>query len=286
MVTSERLRLANISFSTRVLRSGSGAPVLLLHGSPDSAGEWRLAMEALGMECACFAPDLPGLGECDEPPAAFDYSRSATDAFLDEVLVAVGVREPLVLVVHDIGGAIGIPWAATHPERIRGLVITNTVVFEEFPWFILARIWARTDAVGRRAASAVMWQFGWLGGQVFRRGFARISPELSGQDLERITREFARNPKSKRCTLRLFQQMVPPSYFQGVEAMVRTLIARVPVHVVWGGRDTYIPARFANAFPGAQCEIVENGGHWVPISAFERVAAAVRAVLAAPAVPA
>ncbi|MGO9063731.1 MAG: alpha/beta fold hydrolase [Myxococcaceae bacterium] len=281
MVTSERLRLANLSLSTRLLRSGAGAPVLLLHGSPDSAGEWRLAMEALDMQCACFAPDLPGLGECDEPPQAFDYSRLATNAFLDQLLLALGVREPLVLVVHDIGGAIGIPWAATHVDRIRGLVITNTVVFEQFPWFILAKIWARTGTIGRLVASALMCQFGWLGGRIFRRAFARISPELGERDLERITREFALDPKSKRCTLRLFRRMVPPAYFDGVDAMVSELIARVPVRVVWGRGDPYIPARYADAFAGAEREIVEDGGHWIPISAAERVAAAVRVVLAA-----
>jgi len=47
MVTEEKVRLSGAQFSTRVLRSGSGSPVLLLHGSPDSAGEWaaRLAMK-------------------------------------------------------------------------------------------------------------------------------------------------------------------------------------------------------------------------------------------------
>src|SRR5208283_1226749 len=84
MVSEERVRLRSLGFSTRVLRSGAGAPVLMLHGSPDAAGEWACVMEALGEGSACLAPDLPGLGQCDEPPASFDYSRSAMEAFLDE----------------------------------------------------------------------------------------------------------------------------------------------------------------------------------------------------------
>lgn len=282
MTTEERVRLGSLSFSTRVFRSGHGAPVLLLHGSPDSAGEWLSTMEAIGTGCACIAPDLPGLGECDEPPAVFDYSQASTDVFVDELLDAIGVQEPVVLVVHDVGGAIGIPWAARRPERIRALVVTNTVVFEEFPWFTLAKIWARTDLIGRLAASAVMWQIGWLGGRIFRKGFARLSPELSQRDLDRITHEFAVRPRAKRSTLRLFRRMVAPTYFRGVGALVRDLIARVPVRVVWGRGDPYIPPRYADAFPGADTEIVPDGGHWIPISAPGRVAAAVRAALAAP----
>ncbi len=280
MVTEERVRLRSIPMSTRVLRSGAGAPVLLLHGSPDSAGEWVPLMEALGTECACFAPDLPGLGACDEPPPSFDYSRAACEGFIDDVLTALEVNQPVVFVVHDIGGVLGIPWARRHIDRILGVVITNTVIFEQFPWFGLGRTWARTDALGRLQASMIMWLLGLGGGRRFRKQFAEISPELSERDLDRVTREFALDPKSKRSTLRLFRQMVPHSYFTGVEAMVRELIAQVPVRVLWGRGDPYIPAHYADAFPGAERELLERAGHWVPISAVDRVAAAVKAVLA------
>jgi haloalkane dehalogenase len=278
-IIEARVTLPAIPLSTRVLRSGAGAPILCLHGSPDTASEWSPVMEALDGEYGCFAPDLPGLGACDEPPSSFDYSRAANDAFLDQLVDALAIDQPLVLVVHDIGGIYGIPWAAKRIDRIRGIVITNTVVFEHFPWFAMARLWARTDALGRSAAAALMWQFGWLGGRVFRAGFGRISPELDDADIDRMTREFARDPKSKRSTLRLFRRMVPPAYFEGVDASVRELIARVPVRVVWGRGDPYISARYADAFPGATVEMVENGGHWVPISAADRVAAAVKAVM-------
>jgi haloalkane dehalogenase len=281
MVTEERVHLSGVGISTRVLRSGAGAPVLLLHGSPDSASEWRPVMEALGTTCACLAPDLPGLGACDEPPRTFDYSRAACGAFLDELCSALGVRGQVVVVVHDIGGILGIPWAAKHVERVRGVVITNTVVFEHFPWFPLGRIWGRTDPVGRVAASALMTQFGWLGGRIFRTGFRRISPELSDADLDRMTREFALDDKSKRSTLRIFQRMVPHAYFEGYDAMVRDLIARVPVRVLWGTGDPYIPSRYASAFPGAACEVIERGGHWIPISASPKVAQAIESVLVA-----
>ena len=281
MISEERVSIPGVGFSTRVLRSGAGAPVLLLHGSPDSATEWRPVLEALGGAAACFAPDLPGLGASDEPPASFDYSRAAAEEFLEGLLSALGVREPLVLVVHDIGGVLGVPWAARHRDRIRGLVITNTVVFEKFRWFFPATTWAATSAAGRLAAAALMWQIGWLNGRIFRAQFARISPELAPADLDRMTREFACDRKAKRSTLRLFRQMVPPAYFDGFEAMVRELIAQVPAQVVWGRGDPYIPARYADAFPGAKRQISERGGHWIPISEAPLVAGAIRSVLEA-----
>ncbi len=63
--------------------------------------------------------------------------------------------------------------------------------------------------------------------------------------------------------------------------MVRGLITRVPVRVALGLGDPYNPARVADAIPGPELEIVEKGGHSIPISEPQRVATAVRAVLAA-----
>src|SRR5262245_40217556 len=278
MISQRRIPLSSLSGSTRVLTSGTGVPVLLLHGSPDTADEWRNVMDALGRQCACYAPDLPGLGASDEPGSTFDYSRAACVAFLDELVAALEIDEPVVLVVHDIGGVVGIPWAAARPERMRGLVITNTVVFEDFRWFPLARLWSGRRGLGRAVGAAAMWQIGWFRGRLFRRAFARISPELGVADLDRMTQTFARDPKSRRATLRLFREMVPAEYFAGFGDMLRGLIGTVPVRVVWGRHDPYIPEAYAETFAPAPTEVLEGAGHWVPLSAPARVASAIGAV--------
>jgi pimeloyl-ACP methyl ester carboxylesterase len=130
-----------------------------------------------------------------------------------------------------------------------------------------------------------MWLMGQAGGLLFRRVFGAASPELPEDDLGRMTREFALDGKAKRSTLRLFRRMIRPAYFDGMDAAVRALIAQVPVRVVWGEGDPYIPTRYADAFPGAERELVARGGHWIPISNPARVAAAVRAVAGSPATP-
>jgi len=275
VIESRRVHLEALSGSTRVLTSGAGVPVLLLHGSPDNADEWRPVIEALGSGYSCYAPDLPGLGAGDEPAATFDYSRAACVGVLDELVDRLGITEPPILIVHDIGGVLGVPWAASRPNRIRGLVITNTVVFEQFGWFPLARVWSSRGALGRALAAGVMRQIGWFGGRIFRWQFGRISPELGEADLDRIVRSFALDPGSKRSTLRLFRQMVPTTYFDGFAAMVRSLIADVPVRVVWGRGDPYIPERYITTFAPAPTEVLDRAGHWVPLSAPDAVARAI-----------
>ena len=265
-----------LGFATRILRSGTGPPVLLLHGNPDSAGEWGSVMEVLGERRRCLAPDLPGFGECEEPPATFDFSLGAHARFLDAVVS--GIEEKVTVVVHDIGGIVGLPWVASNLTRIAGVVVTNTVAFDDFRWFPIARMWGAPSPRGRLRASVGMWAIGLRGGALFRRIFSRQCPELTTSDLDRMTREFARRDVAKRSTLRLFRQLTRPGFFDGYGAMLERVAAAVPVHVVWGEPDPFIGPQWAERFHARTLERVPGGGHFVPLSAAAEVAWAIERI--------
>ena len=93
---------------------GAGHPVMFLHGNPTSSFLWRRVLpyvEAPGRRL--IAPDLVGMGDSDKIPAGAEPDRYRfasharyLDAFIDQV---VGT-EPLTLVLHDWGGALGFDW--------------------------------------------------------------------------------------------------------------------------------------------------------------------------------
>ena len=62
--------------------SGSGSPILFLHGAPDSAEMWSSVIEQLKDQHRCFAPDLPGFGR-SAAPANFNCSLENMARFLD-----------------------------------------------------------------------------------------------------------------------------------------------------------------------------------------------------------
>src|SRR6266481_4439364 len=258
--------LTELGISTRVLELGSGPAVLLLHGNPDNADEWALLMGRLAGRHRCIAPDFPGYGKSPEPPGSFTYSLADQMRFVDAVLQAMRIAEPVILVVHDTGGMVGTAWAAANLDRLRGMVVTNTVAFDGFPWFPIARQWGDTSLLGKLRSSLGMAALGLRSGALFKRVFAAQCPQLTEPQLDRFATSFACNRDAKRTTLRQFRQFMQPGFFREFAAMRERILRQVPCRVVWGDNDKFIPVRFAQAFGSRQVRILLDAGHWVALT--------------------
>ncbi|MEV5531613.1 haloalkane dehalogenase [Streptomyces prunicolor] len=120
--------------STMVHReSGTGVPIVFLHGNPTSSHLWRNVLPGVASG-RLLAPDLIGMGESGKPEIAYSFADQAR--YLDAWFDALGLRD-VVLVGHDWGGALAFDRAARHPDRVRGIAFTETIVkpmtWEEFP---------------------------------------------------------------------------------------------------------------------------------------------------------
>jgi haloalkane dehalogenase len=105
--------------------AGSGEHVVCFHGVPSSSFLYRKVNDELaarGLHGIAF--DFPGLGLADRPPG-FDYSWSGLARWSGEAIDALGI-DRCHLVVHDIGGPIGVEWAVRHPERVLSLTVLNS----------------------------------------------------------------------------------------------------------------------------------------------------------------
>jgi pimeloyl-ACP methyl ester carboxylesterase len=92
---------------------GSGSPVVLLHGWPQTWFGWWSIMPALAEHHTVYAVDLPGLGDSSGSPTGYD---KATLARYVHTLIAdrLGVRDAAV-VGHDLGAAVAFQYAARFP---------------------------------------------------------------------------------------------------------------------------------------------------------------------------
>src|SRR5271167_1159103 len=71
------------------IEAGTGAPVVLLHGFPETNFAWRFQIPELAKQYRVIAPDLRGYGETDKPASGYDKRNMAND--LRALMAALGI---------------------------------------------------------------------------------------------------------------------------------------------------------------------------------------------------
>ncbi len=106
--------------------SGSGDPLVLLHGWPQTWYEWRKVIPLLNGTFQVIAPDLRGLGDTSRPGNGYDKKTIAADLW--ELLNHKLGIEQFFLAGHDWGGPVAYSLAAHHPEAVRRLAIVDVTI--------------------------------------------------------------------------------------------------------------------------------------------------------------
>src|SRR5262245_33610369 len=113
----------------RVRHGGSGPPLLLLHGNPQTHVMWHKVAPRLAREFTVVATDLRGYGDSSKPPHADDhapYSKRALARDQVEVMRQLGF-DTFFLAGHDRGARVAYRLAIDHPERVRRLAVLDVV---------------------------------------------------------------------------------------------------------------------------------------------------------------
>jgi pimeloyl-ACP methyl ester carboxylesterase len=106
-----------------VVTGGSGPPLLLLHGWPQTWYAWRLVMPGLARDFQVIVPDQRGYGLSGRPEDGYDTGTLAAD--LAALMDALGHRR-FAVAGHDTGMWIGYALAADHPDRVARLAVAET----------------------------------------------------------------------------------------------------------------------------------------------------------------
>jgi haloalkane dehalogenase len=123
----ERHRVPVLDTEMAYIDTGTGDPIVFLHGNPTFSYLWRNVIPHLEGRGRCLAADLVGMGSSGKAPQ-HSYRFVDHARYLDAWFDALDLRRNVTLVVHDWGSALGFYWAQRHPERIKSLVYMEALV--------------------------------------------------------------------------------------------------------------------------------------------------------------
>jgi pimeloyl-ACP methyl ester carboxylesterase len=253
---------------------GDGPVVLVVHGLPTSSAEWEGVVAELGADVRTVVPDLPGFGGSD--PAADHRLQTLTRHLTDFVRQVLGDDQPVHLALHDIGGVIGLAWAARNLVRVASITLLNTTTF---PWQFVPPPPALVGVLG--GASAVERL---LTRRLFVAGLEAtyISPVAEGTAAAHW-RTYEVDEAKRRALAEVF------AGYRHVVGLLREVnlalpSMQMPVNVVWGAADPFCKLRsavtFAERMPSARLRVLAGVGHFVPQEAPGDVAHEIRGAIA------
>jgi haloacetate dehalogenase len=152
-------------------RSGSGPPVLLLHGFPETHLMWRFVAPRLASEFTVVCADLRGYGASGCPASAADhapYSKRAMALDMVRLMDRLGFRT-FSVAGHDRGGRVAYRLALDHPDRVAALAVLDVLptldtwdradsrlALGYWPWSLLAQPEPLPEQVLTAAADAIV----------------------------------------------------------------------------------------------------------------------------------
>jgi pimeloyl-ACP methyl ester carboxylesterase len=240
-----------------VYKRGQGAPVLFLHGSPDSHDMWIPSIEYLEGDIRCIAIDLPGFGQ-STMPHNFSLTLDHMADFIRDLVVSLDITEPVTLVTTDFGGHYGLAFTAKYPTMVRGVAISNTNFFADYQWHFFAKLY-RVPVIGELLVATATRD-------MMRKTLKGVSPALPDSYIDRSYDTGFGSKLVRKTILRMYRER-SSSDFIGWEEKLLTVLEEKPAIVLWGDKDPFITPQYAERFGQAQVHHFEEFSHWLPLEA-------------------
>jgi pimeloyl-ACP methyl ester carboxylesterase len=259
-VPTQRLRLHG--HEVEYAMAGSGPALLLVHGITSSLRTWSKVLPKLAEHHTVIAPDLLGHGASAKPRG--DYSLGSFASGLRDIMIALDVPTATV-VGHSMGGGIAMQLSYQFPERVERLVLVNSGgLGREVSLLLRAATLPGADLVLPLLFGTPLVR---PAGFVVGRTLSVLGLRSRG-DLEGMWHGVAslRRREGQRAFLHTARSIMDAGG-QRVSATDRLYLAEsMPSLIVWGERDSLIPAdhgRAAHAaMPGSRLELFPDAGHF------------------------
>ncbi|WP_049926937.1 alpha/beta fold hydrolase [Halopiger goleimassiliensis] len=230
---------------------GEGEPVLLCHGIPTSSFLWRDVAPPLTDEYRVIVPDMVGYGN-SAMHDGFDRSIRAQEAMIDGLVDDLAL-ERVTFVGHDLGGGVGLRYAAHEPNTVTNLVLSNAVCYDSWPIETILEL-----------------------------GLPATSKEMSVDDARNLLEKIFRNTRYDDPSEEFVDGMLAPwDSEEAIVSLSRNAIGTNTSHtteidpseisartlLLWGSEDEFqgieYAERLSDDIPDAELVGVAEASHWV-----------------------
>ena len=246
--------------------------MVFCHGTPWSAALWGRIGDALSRDFTVYLWDMLGYGSSTMSEGQ-DVSLATQGALLADLLEHWQLADPHI-VAHDYGGAVALRAHLLHGARYRTLTLVDVVALA--PWGSeFFRLVADNSAVFARLPAALHEALvrAYIAGAAHR--------PLAGGHLDMLVAPWL-GAQGQAAFYRQIEQ-ADQRYTDEIEPLYPSI--EMPVLIVWGVEDTWIPVdrahRLAKAISGAELQLVLEAGHLIQLEAPEQLTAALQRWLVA-----
>ncbi|HEX6355005.1 alpha/beta hydrolase [Actinophytocola sp.] len=235
-------------------RAGTGPAVVFCHGTPWSSLLWQPFAEALSRDFTVHLWDMPGYGLSSKQAGhPVDFGVQA-DAFA-ALLAHWGLDRPHVI-AHDFGGAVSLRTHLTLGVDYASLMLVDVVAIPPSGSPFFRFVQEHPDVLGQLPAyihTAIV--------RAYIQGASHRG--LREDDLDALTRPWLGEDGQ-----RAFYRQIADYDERFLEENERRLASiTIPVRILWGTQDTWIPTHIAHrlhdAIPAAGLALVDDAGHLI-----------------------
>jgi haloalkane dehalogenase len=221
-----RRRVPVLDLDMSYVDTGSGAPIVFLHGNPTSSYLWRNVIPHVAALGRCLAPDLIGMGQSAKSPTrAYTFTDHAR--YLDAWFEALDLTRDVILVVHDWGSALGFFRATRFPAHIAGIAYMEAVV-KPGRWQDFGDVGRMFQALRSPAGEQMVLEDNFFVEQVLPLGVLRT---LSDEEMARYRAPYP-DPESRWPTL-IWPRQIPidgePADVQAIVLEYAAALGRSPL---------------------------------------------------------
>lgn len=241
-ITLKKQKISINNKNIAYAESGSGDPIIFLHGNPTSSYLWRNITPHLESQGRCICIDLIGMGDSDKLDNSDENSYQFEEHYhyVNAAIESLTNGENITFVIHDWGSALGFNWCYHNPDSVKGIAYMEAIV-KEMTW----EDW-RDEAKGifqgfrSDAGESLILEKNYfvervLPGSIIRR--------LRDEEIEEYRRPFLNPGEDRRPTLS-WPREIP------IEGQPANVCKIVNQYAEWMQTND-IPKLFINAEPGA-----------------------------------